>query len=77
MVFYFLKGEEMNYTLEKDCIRITDKSEFNISHILECGQVFCYERLEDSFVVFPQDKFAQIYEDERGYRNYLYPSGRN
>lgn len=68
MVFYFLKGEEMNYTLEKDCIRITDKSEFNISHILECGQVFCYEKLEDSFVVFPQNKFAQIYEDEWGYR---------
>ena len=30
----------MIYTKGKNFIKINDKSQFNITHILECGQVF-------------------------------------
>ena len=33
----------MNYKLEKNKITIHGKEDFNVSHILECGQIFAYE----------------------------------
>lgn len=57
----------MKYLREKDCIKILDKKEFNPEHILECGQVFCYEKREEGYVVFPGDKFASIEETKEGY----------
>ena len=57
----------MKYTIEKNAIKILSKEDFNPRHILECGQVFSYSFEEGSFVVFPQDQFAQIVENEKGY----------
>ena len=52
----------MKYILEKDCIKIYDKEDFNPEHILECGQVFCYDKIGDEYIVYPQDKVARIKE---------------
>lgn len=60
----------MIYAKEKDGIRITDKSDFNIEHILECGQVFCYDKVGEDYIVFPADKFAQIVDEGDSYKIY-------
>lgn len=57
----------MKYVIEKNAIKILSKEDFNPQHILECGQVFSYSLEEGNFVVFPQDQFAQIIENEIGY----------
>lgn len=58
----------MNYIKTKDYIEVLDKNEFNIGHILECGQVFCFDKIPEKYIVFPSDKYAEIVETENGYR---------
>lgn len=53
----------MNYTISKEKIEIFDKSQFNIVHILECGQIFTYKKQENCFVVFSKDKKAILTEE--------------
>ena len=57
----------MEYKLFKDKIVITGKEDFNPTHILECGQVFCYKKEEGCYFVYPGDKSAQIVETKDGY----------
>ena len=57
----------MKYSKEKDKIIIYDKEDFNPQHILECGQVFCFDKIDDFYIVYPQNKFAKIYEQNDGY----------
>ncbi len=54
----------MNYTIGKNFIKINDKSQFNIEHILECGQVFCFDKIDEKYIVFPGNKYAEIIENE-------------
>ncbi len=58
----------MIYTIEKEYIKVIDKSEFNIEHILECGQVFCFNKKDNGYEVFPQDKYAFVVEEEDCYK---------
>ena len=57
----------MNYKCEKDGIKIVGKEDFVPSHILECGQIFSYQKNGDIWQVFAQDKMAEIVENETGY----------
>lgn len=57
----------MKYIKEKNCIKIFDKTDFNIEHILECGQVFCFKKEDDKYILFPEEKYAEITENEEGY----------
>lgn len=52
----------MRYQIVENGIKIFDKTQFNPQHILECGQVFCFDKIGEDYIVFPQDKFAQIIE---------------
>lgn len=52
----------MKYEIDNNTIKIYSKEEFNPKHILECGQVFCYRKEGDKYIVFPQDKYAEIEE---------------
>lgn len=52
------------YEKGKDYIKILNTSCFNPAHILECGQVFCYEKQGEDFLCFPQDKFAKITREQ-------------
>lgn len=52
----------MKYETQDNFIKIYSKEEFNPQHILECGQVFSYKKEGEKFIVFPQDKYAEIYE---------------
>lgn len=55
----------MNYTLQKDKIIIFDKEEFKPKHIIECGQIFCYKKIDDvTYIVYSADKMAKVKECE-------------
>ena len=58
----------MIYTREENVIKIREVSQFNIEHILECGQVFCYEKTKEGYIVFPGDKYAKIIAGGEGYQ---------
>ncbi len=62
----------MNYKKYNNRIEIYNKSDFNPQHILECGQVFSYEKVDEKYNVFPEDKFAQIVEDGEKYIIYTF-----
>lgn len=50
----------MIYKIENDVIIITDKSQFDINHILKCGQIFRYKIENDTAIVYSLDKKAVI-----------------
>lgn len=50
-----------NYELTNNKIIIYDLSQFNIEHILECGQVFLYEKKENYYEVLSGGEMARIF----------------
>ena len=55
----------MKITKEKDGIIIENDNDFNIEDILECGQVFSFERTSsNSYLVVSLDKWAKIVFDD-------------
>lgn len=51
----------MDYQILKDKIIIKDCKDFNIEHILECGQIFTYKKISNTcYEVYSKDKFANI-----------------
>lgn len=54
----------MKYEIFENEIVIYDKQDFNSKHILECGQIFTYEKLENCYKVYSEDKYAIIEENE-------------
>ena len=58
----------MLYKKFKNKIEIYDKSQFQPQHILECGQVFCFEQTEQGYTVFPGSHFAKIQEKDDCYQ---------
>lgn len=57
----------MKYEVLKDKIIIHSKEDFNPQHILECGQIFSYEKNGDCYKVFSAAHSAEIFETEKGY----------
>ena len=55
------------YTIKDDKIFILDKEDFKPMHILECGQIFRYKKIDNGYVVFSKDHKAVIQEKEAGY----------
>lgn len=54
----------MRYTIEKNKITIYDTSDFNIEHILECGQVFRYKKLDNCYEVYSLNHKATIFSQK-------------
>lgn len=52
----------MNCEIGKDYIKVFEKQEFNPLHILECGQIFCYNKEGEIYKVYPLDQYAEIEE---------------
>ena len=53
----------MIYIVSKNTIKVTDKTQFNPEHILECGQIFRYKRIDArTYSVISKDKIAHIHE---------------
>ena len=50
----------MNIKRTKDEIIIKNKEDFNVKELLECGQVFSYEKINEDYVVISLDKFAVV-----------------
>lgn len=50
----------MKYVKTKDKIIITDLTNFNAQHIMECGQVFRYKKINNDYIIYSTDKFAVI-----------------
>lgn len=58
----------MKYEVQKNKIIINDTTEFNPTHILECGQIFRYKKLnETDYIMFSGDKFAVIAKQNNCY----------
>lgn len=53
-----------NIKLEKNIIIIEDLEDFNIEHILECGQVFRYKKLDNCYEVYSLNHKATIYSQK-------------
>lgn len=51
----------MNYKITTDGIDILDSSEFNIKHILECGQIFRYKVTDFGYTVYSMEHKADVY----------------
>ncbi len=58
----------MIYKKFKDKIKIYGKADFNPQHILECGQIFCYKKIDDFYRVWSKDKKADIFEETDGFK---------
>lgn len=58
----------MLYKKFKNKIEIYDKSQFDPQHILECGQVFSFEKIKNGYVVFPGENFATIMSKNEGFQ---------
>ena len=51
----------IKYQITNDYIEIFDSNEFNVKHILECGQVFRYKVTDFGYTVYSGDQKADIY----------------
>lgn len=54
----------MKYSIGKGEITIFDTSDFNIEHILECGQVFRYKKLNNCYEVYTLNHKATIFSQK-------------
>ena len=55
----------MKYEIDKNIIKVYDKTQFNTEHILECGQVFRYGKNEDgSYFVISGKHKATVKEND-------------
>lgn len=57
----------MNYIKLRDKLQIIGKQDFNPQHILECGQIFCFQKDGEKFKVWSADKFAVVEETPNGF----------
>lgn len=48
----------------KNEIVIKDLDDFDIDHILLCGQIFRYKKTDFGYLVFSKDKIAKVYKDK-------------
>lgn len=58
----------MKYKIVDDGILILGKDDFVIKDILECGQIFSFEKQGDDYIVYSQDKRARVVENEAGHK---------
>lgn len=57
----------MKYIVKQDKIIVYSKEEFCPEHILECGQIFSYEKINNNYVVYSADKMAKVIEKDDCY----------
>ena len=56
----------MKYETKKDEIVVLDLSEFDITQIVECGQIFSYKKLDENhFFVYSADKVCEVVQNEK------------
>lgn len=63
LLLYNLNMEKL-YQICENKITIKDLKQFNITHILECGQVFRYKKLDDGYFVISGENCAKIMQNE-------------
>lgn len=51
----------VNYTKKQDRIVINNANEFNIKHILECGQIFRYEQVDFGYIIYAKNHKIEVY----------------
>lgn len=58
----------MRYEIHQNEIRVYSLDEFNPKHIFECGQVFCYKKIDDKvYAFYPDNKVFLIYPKDNFY----------
>lgn len=58
------------YNVTKDFIEIEDLTQFNIEQIVESGQIFSYEKIDDYYLILSADKCAKVIKEYNKYRIY-------
>ncbi|HKL73635.1 MAG TPA: DNA glycosylase [Clostridia bacterium] len=53
----------MIYYTEPDKIIVSDTSQFDIEHILDCGQVFRYRKVDDCYTVFAKNTNCLLHRE--------------
>ncbi len=57
----------MKYKLSINTIEIEGKEDFDAEHILECGQVFSFQKTDGGYVVWSKDKMCKVFETKSGW----------
>ncbi len=57
----------MKYSVEKNSIIIHSINEFNPEHIFECGQIFCYKKINNFYFTYPEEYLAVVYKNLDSY----------
>lgn len=57
----------MKYQVKGNKIFIYGKDDFNPQHILECGQIFAFEKIDNIWRVYSHKERAEIVESDEGY----------
>ncbi len=54
----------MKYRFETGKIIIEEPTDFDIEHILDCGQVFRYRKEEDKYLLFAENKYCLLHKED-------------
>ena len=58
----------MIYKILDKKIIIDNLNEFNIEHIVECGQVFTYKKISNNdYLIYSKDQLAHVFKNENKY----------
>ena len=57
----------MKIIKSKGKIEIVSCEDFNITHIMECGQVFAYQKIDDVYYCFPKNKLCKVSKTQNGF----------
>ena len=54
----------MKYTIDENIIYVDNGLDFDIKHILECGQVFRFKKTDFGYIVYSLCHKAEVYVQE-------------
>ena len=64
----YMTSSKTFYVQKDDCIEIIDCTDFDITHILECGQIFRYEKTIYGYLIHASNQEIQVYCQKGGFK---------
>ena len=63
-----MKNAKSIYIEEDNLITIIDDTDFDIQHILACGQIFRYKKLDNAYIIYARDQKIEVYCQKGGFK---------
>ena len=63
-----MKNAKSIYIEEDNSITIIDDTDFDIQHILACGQIFRYKKLDNAYIIYARDQKIEVYCQKGGFK---------